>query len=317
MTDDHVLQRARVAFAHRDWATAREQFRAATEVSPDDMANLATACWWLGLADENVMANERAHLLFMRDGAVARAALAALEIGFSELLRGHEGVGSGWLSRARRLFDDVADAPERGYLFVLDADVATDAGDLDSAEEFAARALELGDRHEDATLQALGLFISGLLAIRRGDTVVGLRLLDEAMLPVLSGDVQPEWAGNLYCRMMQLCHEMGDLPRAQHWTALTERWCRGYAPSVMFTGICRVHRVQLLQVQGEWARAEEEAQRAVADLADLDVAVAAEANYRLGEVHRLRGDLAAAEAAYRRAHELGRDPLPEIGRAHV
>jgi DNA-binding CsgD family transcriptional regulator len=38
----------------------------------------------------------------------------------------------------------------------------------------------------------------------------------------------------------------------------------------------------------------------------------AEAHYQVGEVCRLRGDLARAEEAYRRAHQLGRDPQPGL-----
>ncbi len=317
MTEDHGLETARAAFAQRDWATARARFLAARELATDDVADLASACWWLGLADENISANEEVHRRSLRAGAPRRAAMAAVEIGFCEMLRGREEVGAGWLARARRLLDDLPEAPERGYLLVIDAYVAVDSGDLDAAEELATRVLGLGDRHEDATLQALGLFHCGALAVRRGDVAVGLRLLDEAMLPVRAGDVQPEWAGNLYCSMMQLCHEFGDLPRARGWTELTEEWCRGYAPAAIFTGICRVHRVQLWQVEGEWDRAEQEARRAAADLADLDVVVAAEAHYRLGEVCRLRGDLDAAEAAYDRAHALGRDPAPGLALLHL
>ena len=317
MTADQGLEEAREAFAHRDWVTAREMFLAARELSTDDVADLASACWWLGLADENVSANEEVHRRSLHDGAPARAALAAVEIGFCEMLRGHEDIGAGWFARARRLLDDAPEAPERGFLLVIDAYVAVDSGDLASAEDLATRVLELGDRHENTTLQALGLFLCGSLAIRRGDHAVGLRLLDEAMLPVRAGDVQPEWAGNLYCSMMQLCYEFGDLPRAQWWTTVTEQWCHGYAPAVIFSGICRVHRVQLFQVQGEWDRAEEEARRAAADLRDLDIVVAAEAHYRLGEVCRLRGDLAAAESAYRSAHALGRDPAPGLALLHL
>jgi ATP/maltotriose-dependent transcriptional regulator MalT len=130
------------------------------------------------------------------------------------------------------------------------------------------------------------------------------------MLPVEAGEVAPEWVGLLYCDTISLCFELLDLPRAQRWTSLTERWLEGYTPAVLFTGICRVHRAQLRMVRGEWDLAEEESLQAAADLERLDVDVAAEAHYCLGELHRLRGDLDAADAAYRRAHGLGRDPLP-------
>ena len=154
----------------------------------------------------------------------------------------------------------------------------------------------------DAAGHPLGLVL-------RSD-LLSLRAVDEAMLPVRAGEVAPEWVGLLYCDTMSLCFELLDLPRARRWTTLTERWCAGYAPAVMFTGICRVHRAQLRIVQGDWARAETESRQAARDLEGLDVGVAGEAHYCLGELHRLKGDLAAAEADYRRAHELGRDPLP-------
>lgn len=317
MTESHHLAEARQAFAGRDWARARELFLDAGELTVGEVADLATACWWLGLADEAIAANEQVHRRSLRDGAPAVAAVAAVEIGFCEVVRGQPDLGAGWFARARRLLEQVPEAPQRGFLMVIDAYAAMDSGDLDSAEHLATGVLEIGDRHQDATLQALGLFLSGSLALRTGATVVGLRLLDEAMLPVRAGRVQPEWAGNLYCSMMQLCYELGDLPRARGWTTLTEQWCRGFAPAVIFTGICRVHRAQLFQVQGEWDRAEQEARRAIADLADLDLVVVAEAHYRLGEVHRLRGDLQAAQAAYRSAHALGRDPAPGLALLHL
>lgn len=316
MTDDQ-LERARTAYARRDWAAARDAYRSSGRLAADDLAAQATACWWLGLADENLRLSADLHRMLLHDHDVAGAAKVALEIGFTESLRGREEVGMPWIARARRLFDQVPDAPQRGLLMVVEADLAANAGDLATADDLAHRALELGERHDDATLVALGLFVCGLLAFRRGRTREALDRLDEAMLPVQAGDVQPEWAGNLYCRMMQLCHELADLSRARRWNALADRWCRGYAPAVLFTGICRVHRVQVMQAQGQWEEAEIEARRAADDLVDLDLVPAAEAYYRLGEVHRLRGSLDQAESAYRRAHELGRDPLPGLALLHL
>jgi ATP/maltotriose-dependent transcriptional regulator MalT len=44
----------------------------------------------------------------------------------------------------------------------------------------------------------------------------------------------------------------------------------------------------------------------------MDLAAAGQALYQQGEVHRLRGDLAAAEAAYREANRCGREPQPGL-----
>ena len=86
-----------------------------------------------------------------------------------------------------------------------------------------------------------------------------MALLDEAMLAVLSGELRPEWAGNLYRHLMAAFHELADVRRAAEWTEATGRWLAGLPAAVLFTGICRVHRSQVLQLEGAWAQAEREA----------------------------------------------------------
>lgn len=313
MTHHQALTAAREACARQDWPTALERFRVVGEdLATDDLASLATACWWLGEVDEYAVVSARLHRRLLEEGELVRAALVAFELGYTELVRGHEDAGAGWTARARRLFDEVPEAPERGFLSVVDAEAAMLAGDPGTAAQLAAEALELGEEHDVPTLVALGRLVAGVAAVHLGQVEQGLRSVDEAMLPVGEGTVEPQWVGLIYCTTIGLCHDLFDPPRAQRWTALTERWCAGHAPAVLFSGICRVHRAELRLVHGEWTRAEEEARRSVEDLARLDVGVTAEAHYNLGELHRLRGDLDAAESAYRRAHELGRDPLPGL-----
>lgn len=317
MADDGASDRGRAAFARRDWAMARTHFLEVPELSVADQADLATACFWLGRAEDAIRTNQAVHRRCLAEGATSTAALVALIIGYCESLRGHEEAGAGWLARSRRLFEEAPESPERGYLLCVDAELACRAGQFDRARQLADRLLDLGERYGEPTFQAHGLFTHGLVAVahRRMDEARGW--LDEAALPVQAGSVRPEWAGNLYCRMIRLCHETADLPRAQYWTELTEQWCAGYAPGAMFSGICRVHRVQLREVQGEWVRGLAEAERAASELEHLDVVVAAEAHFRLGELRRLLGDLDAAEAAYRRAHEMGFDPLPGLALLHL
>jgi DNA-binding CsgD family transcriptional regulator len=317
MSDYEAIRLAREAVSRGDWAIARERYRTAGRLPTRDLAALADACWWLGLPEESVEVNSELHRRYRDEGERARAALVALETGFDEMVRGRPESAGAWLARARRLLEGVPDSAEAGYLCAFDAEEATAAGDLDVAEDMAGRVLELAERHRSPTLLALGLFHVGVLALRRGRTDEGMRRLDEAMLPLQEPGAHPMWAGYLYCRMIDLCHEMADHPRAQHWTTLTEQWCHGYAPAVLFQGTCRVHRVQLMQVRGDWTLAEAEARRAAEDLADLDVLVCGEAHYRIGEVDRLRGDLDEARSAYQRAHEFGRDPLPGLALLHL
>jgi hypothetical protein len=178
---------------------------------------------------------------------------------------------------------------------------ALEAGDLDTALAAARGIQDLARGLGSPALTSLGLLGEGTVAVRRGDLDHGFSLLDEAMLPVLAGELRPEDAGLVYCQMIAICCEVADLDRARHWTAATQRWCEGLSSAVMFLGICRLHRVQLLRVGGDWESARNEAARACDELADLNVAVVAEAHCELGELRRLSGDHGGAARAYQRA----------------
>jgi len=310
---DDLLATARASYARRDWAAAYRSLVAVREqrsLAADDLYAMADAAWWLGLVKETMIISEECHQHFLAEGRPLRAAMAALGIGFDWFLRGEAAIGSGWLSRARRLIEEQPDCAEAGFLAWIDASAALEAGDLDSAVVGALQVQETGRRFASPTLVCLGLAAEGIVAIRRGRVAAGFALLDEAMLPVVAGQLEPEWAGNIYCQLMGVCHDLADIRRARQWTAATERWCDGFPSAVMFVGICRMHRVQLLRIGGEWARAETEASIACTELAELNVAVVGEAHYQLAELLRARGDFGGAERAYDRARELGRDPQP-------
>ncbi|MCW2631792.1 MAG: LuxR family transcriptional regulator, partial [Pseudonocardia sp.] len=153
--------------------------------------------------------------------------------------------------------------------------------------------------------------------IKNGRVAEGLALLDEAMVSVLADELPPEMAGNIYCNVIAACHELADYRRMRQWTEATESWLTTMPVAVVFAGICRVHRAQLAQVSGDWERSEREAAQVCVDLAHMLNAAAAEGHYQVGEINRLRGDLAAAEAAYQRAHRLGRDPQPGLALLRV
>lgn len=312
-----TLERSRAAYAQRQWAQAREAYlaaRAAAPLSAEDMAALSDAAWWEGAIDESLSAGEEAYRLFLHgdDPQPRPAAMLAIDIGFSWYLRGEEAMGSGWISRAQRLLKGEAGCAEHGYLQSLAIDEALGAGDFDAALEEARAVGTIGDRYGDETLSSYALVGEGVALIKQGRVREGLAALDEAMLPVVAGRVRPTWAGNIYCQLMSVCHELADLRRAQQWTDATARWCEGFSNAVMFLGVCRVHRAQLLQVRGDWALAEEEIAQVCRDLAAMNVAAVGLALYELGEVRRMRGDLEGAAAAYAQAHEHGKDPQPGL-----
>jgi ATP/maltotriose-dependent transcriptional regulator MalT len=117
--------------------------------------------------------------------------------------------------------------------------------------------------------------------------------------------------GKVYCSLITACEELGDYQRAFEWTEAGQHWADTNTVAV-FPGLCRVHRAEMLQLRGEWARAEEEARRAYTELCDVHAFNAGAAYYAIGEIHRRLGDLAAADDAFARAAELGREPQPGL-----
>ena len=100
-----------------------------------------------------------------------------------------------------------------------------------------------------------------------------------------------------------------DLPRAREWTGVLSGWCDAQSGLVPYRGQCLVHRSQLKAMQGDWTGALDEARAACHRLHGSAIG---DAWYQLGEVHRLQGEYADAERAYRRANSLGRRPEPGL-----
>jgi ATP/maltotriose-dependent transcriptional regulator MalT len=311
-----TLEKARQAYDRRDWQAARDGFVAAAAANPlsaDDAFALADSAWWLGRVEESLAAGERAYRQYLEGDRPAQAAMAAIHIAVDLLLRGDDVLGSGWIHRAQRLLEDRPDSAEHGYLsYLLEVEAALGGPALDEVVATAARVGDLGRRHGDANLVALGILGQGRALVKQARTDEGLALLDEAMVAVLTEDLSPEWPGNVYCHLMSACHELGDVRRAVAWTRATTDWLETLPAAVLFTGICRVHRSQVLQATGGWDQAEFEAATVCEDLEHIHVASAAEAHYQVAELRRLRGDLAGAERAYEQARARGRDPQPGL-----
>jgi ATP/maltotriose-dependent transcriptional regulator MalT len=137
-------------------------------------------------------------------------------------------------------------------------------------------------------------------------------ILDEAMLAVSAGELSPIMTGLIYCSVIEACQQVYALSRAREWTSALFRWCQQQPEMVAFTGTCLVRRAEILQLRGAWPDAMTEAHRACARSQEANKEPPGAAFYQLAEVHRLRGEFAAAEEAYRDASRLGCEPQPGL-----
>jgi DNA-binding NarL/FixJ family response regulator len=313
---DH-LERGRQRHAARAWTDSYDSLIAADREAPlvaEDLELLATSAYMLGRDAAYVAALERAHRAYLERDQGLPAARAAFWIAINLSIRGEAGGAKGWFGRARRLVDrEPDDCVERGYLVLADMLGHAAAGDADAAIAAGREAVSIGDRFGDADLFALAAQDLGGLLIKAGRVAEGLGLLDEAMVAVTAGELSPIVNGFVYCGVIVGCQAAYEPRRAQEWTAALSRWCADQPDLVSFTGTCMVHRSEIMQLHGAWPDALDEARRAAkrCSRANND-RVAAYARYREGEVHRLRGEFAAAEAAYREAHRGGYEPQPGL-----
>ena len=142
----------------------------------------------------------------------------------------------------------------------------------------------------------------------------GMRLIDETMVAVTSGELSPIVAGIVYCNTIAFCRSVYQLRRVREWTAALTRWCARQPDMVAHKGLCLVHRAEIMTFGGAWDDALVELRLLGDELrrGALNRLAGGDAAYREGEVHRLRGELELAEAAYRTASGLGREPQPGL-----
>jgi DNA-binding CsgD family transcriptional regulator len=312
------LERGRDASARGAWREARESLSRADRATPlaaQDLELLATAAYMLGREEDYLRGLERAHQLHLDAGEPLRAVRCAFWIGLSFLLRGETSRATGWFARAqRRIERDGRDCAESGYLLIPRVLRHVGAGEHEAALSAAAEAAAIGERFGDADLVALVAQEQGHALIRQGRVETGLRLLDETMVAVIAGELSPIVTGLVYCNTIAFCQSVFEVRRAREWTAALTQWCARQPDMVAHTGVCLVHRAEIMQLQGAWRDALVEARRAGERLAraTTNQLAAGQAHYRQGEVQRLQGKLAAAEEAYRHASRCGWEPQPGL-----
>jgi len=318
------LERGRVSCARGAWSNGYRHLSSAdasAPLGPEDLELLATSAYMVGREDEYIDSLERAYQLYLDTGETARATRAAHWIGMQLMLAGETGRGSGWLSRARRLVErETEDSVAQGYLLLPLAFEREATGQLAAAAATAGDAAAIAERFRDRDLFALAVHMQGHLLVRGGHVGEGLGLLDEAMVAVTAGELSPIVSGIVYCGVIMGCQAAYEPRRAKEWTAALTRWCERQPEMVAFSGRCHVHRAEIMQLEGAWSEALEEARCAASRAAEGDHRRAlAEAAVRAGGhspparcVRPGRRGLPRVEPA--RARSAPRPRAPAIGR---
>ncbi len=303
---------AREAYERRDWRAVVDRLGGdRSTLDTDDLVLLSDAAWWLGDSPTAMEISEAIYQRFSTAGDEAAAADRALRLAEAWFTRGDLQIGEAWVARARRLLSGLPRSALHGYLLYADA-----AGDLDltgdptPAAEAASELRRLEEEFQDPTLGCFALALGGMASVRAGDTTTGFAQLDEAMLPVLAGHVDPLWSGDIYCTVIHLCDDLADLSRMRSWTSALAHWAIPLSETFMYAGVTRIHELQLIAAEGDWDTVERELGDQSANLVGAHGWLAGEGYYTLGEVRRLRGDVAGAEQAFGRARELMHDAQP-------
>jgi DNA-binding CsgD family transcriptional regulator len=308
---------ADAAIARRAWGEVHHRLSTADAdhpLTPERLEQLAVAAHCIGKSDESTEAWSRAHAAYLAAGDVESAAMAATWCSFGLLTRGEFALSSGWLVRAQAVCDEHnLDCPARWFILGQMAAGRMFADELDAAADMFEEAQRNADRLRDVDGMTLTRLGHAQCLTRMGNGPDGLRLLDEVMVAISTENVSPLVAGLAFCAAIESCQQILDVRRAQEWTAALTRWCDEQPDLVPYRGNCLVHRAEILTFHGAWPEAFTEAERARNWLADVPGIAFGNSYYRIGELHRLRGEYSDAETAFKQASLHGQETQPGLG----
>jgi DNA-binding CsgD family transcriptional regulator len=313
-----ALARGREAFERRAWGEAYARLSAAARdpsLAPADLELRAGSAYMLGRDDAYVSGLERAYRAYLAAGDAPRAVRCAFWIGHSFLFRGASARAAGWFARGQRaLARDAPDSAARGYLLIPVWLEQMDRGEYAAGYATAVDAAAIGERFGDADLVWLARDEQACALLQQGRVREGLRLADEALVVATSGELSPIVTGIVYCNTIAFCRDAYELRHVREWTEALTRWCARQPEMVAHNGLCLVHRAEIMTLGGAWRDALEELRRLDERFTRgaLNQRALGQAAYQQGEVRRLQGEFGAAEAAYREASRIGRDPQPGL-----
>jgi DNA-binding NarL/FixJ family response regulator len=316
--EESLMESGFAAMARGAWQEARDCFMSLIEKEPGAEAyeGLSWAAWSLNDPELLFEARQEAFRLFRQANDDVSAARLAMWLGTDYMdFRNELSICKGWHQRAESLLVGQPVAPEHGWLMLLRADAAIMAEeDAPRARKLAMRAIELGRQLGIRDIEAIGLAIEGVGLVFEGEPNQGMRLLEEASVWALSGEMSdPGYVAWALCYLIYACESVRDYDRAVEWCDKMREWAdRGQM--ALLRGICRVRLAGILIWQGNWPEAEAQLFQAGNSFIPQRGLRAADVKVRLAELRRRQGQDRDAEVLFR---EVEYHPLALLGLAEL
>jgi DNA-binding CsgD family transcriptional regulator len=255
-TADELVRLGREALAEANWKRACAFFEQAAEFgeTAEILDGLGEALQFGGEHARAIELKERAFAEYERRGLPGEAAELARWLAFLHVsVYGNVAAANGWMARAESVLEGVEESAAHGWLMLDQAPWTSDAAER---EQFATAAIAIARRYGDRDLEFDAIALLGEAYVAAGRVTEGMRLLDQAMAAVSSGEVvRVGPAGEIYCRLLSACERAVDVRRAEQWLAVAtrfEEWGDFVPPT------CRMHYGGILIALGRWDEAERE-----------------------------------------------------------
>lgn len=285
-------------------------------LEPEALELLAWAARWSGRYSEWTRATQRAEQLYVEMGKRREAGRMAVYLAHHYFEAGNEAVSQGYAARAFRLLEQEPECAEHGLEAWFSSWRSLTRGDISSGSKSAERAVAIGRKLGDRSIEGLGTLWLGRALIADGRCEEGVRLQDEACALAASSHLEPFAAGMIFCSMIHGCMNRSDWRRAMEWTEVLGGWIDRESVS-WFPGLCRLHQAEVHRIRGELREAEADTDNALQALIAANPRMTGWAYGELAEIRLRRGDLQGADDACRHALELGVEPQPVLARLRL